>query len=81
MCIQFCLQLHGRSHIGVKEFKKLNWLSDFERFNQCQDQANTKSSVLKLKQPSTSTRSGKKTPQKTTVFERNTCSGKKLCCI
>ena len=32
--IRFCLQLNGRSHIGVKEFEKLNWPPVSERFNQ-----------------------------------------------
>ena len=34
-CIRFCLQLGNRSHIGVKEFKQINWLPIRERFGQC----------------------------------------------
>ena len=34
-CIRFCLQLGNRSHIGVDEFKKINWLSVTDRFDQC----------------------------------------------
>ena len=33
-CIRYCLQLDNRSHIGVKEFEKINWLPVSERFNQ-----------------------------------------------
>ena len=34
-CIRFCLQLGNRSHIGVAEFKLINWLPIRERFDQC----------------------------------------------
>ena len=73
-CIRYCFQLDERSHIGMKDFEKSNWLPFSERFNQylycnalnffnenClfhdiykqsgQNQANTRSSVLKLKHP------------------------------
>ena len=74
-CIKYCFQLDKRSHIGMKDFEKINWLPVSERFNQylcsnafkflketsllyfhdiyrqsSQNQANTRSSVLKLKQ-------------------------------
>ena len=73
-CIGYCLQLDNRSHIGMKDFEKINRLLFSERFNQClysnnfkffkktcplyfhdihrqsgQNQANTGSSILKLK--------------------------------
>ena len=31
-CIRFCLNLSNRAHIGVKEFKTINWLPTKERF-------------------------------------------------
>ena len=34
-CIKYCLQLDSRSHVGVVEFKKLNWLPTKERVYQC----------------------------------------------
>ena len=34
-CIRFYLQLGNRSHIGVTEFKQINWLPIKERFGQC----------------------------------------------
>ena len=34
-CIRFCLDLGNRQHIGVAEFKKVNWLPTKERFEQC----------------------------------------------
>ena len=34
-CIRFCLNLNNRAHIGIKEFKDINWLSTKERFEQC----------------------------------------------
>ena len=34
-CIRFCLQLGNRSHIGLDEFKAINWLNVNERFDQC----------------------------------------------
>ena len=33
-CIRFCLNLGNRAHIGMKEFKKINWLPTKERFEQ-----------------------------------------------
>ena len=34
-CIRFCLFLENRAHIGVKEFRKINWIPTRERFEQC----------------------------------------------
>jgi hypothetical protein len=34
-CIRFCLNLGNRSHIGIDEFKNINWLPTAKRFNQC----------------------------------------------
>ena len=34
-CIRFCLQLGNRTHIGVDEFREINWLNVTDRFNQC----------------------------------------------
>ena len=34
-CIRYCLNLGNRAHIGIKEFKKINWLPTKERFEQC----------------------------------------------
>ena len=34
-CIRFCLMLGNRAHIGVNEFKRINWLPTRERFEQC----------------------------------------------
>ena len=34
-CIRFCLNMGNRDHVGVKEFKKINWLPTKERFEQC----------------------------------------------
>ena len=34
-CIRFCLRLGKRTHVGVNEFEKLNWLPVEERFKQC----------------------------------------------
>ena len=34
-CIRFCLYLGNRTHVGVKEFRKINWLPTRERFEQC----------------------------------------------
>ena len=84
-CIRYCLQVYNRSHIGMKDFEKINWLLVSERFNQylcsnafkffkktCplhihdiyrqpgQNEANTGSSVLKLKPPLRNTCSGQK---------------------
>ena len=33
-CIRFCLSLGNRSHIGIKEFKEINWLPVRARFEQ-----------------------------------------------
>ena len=32
-CIRFCLNLNNRAHVGIKEFKDINWLKR-ERFEQ-----------------------------------------------
>ena len=42
-CIRFCLNLNDRAHIGIKEFKDINWLLTKERFEQC-----TATKVFKL---------------------------------
>ena len=34
-CVRFCLQLDNRAHIGIREFKKINWLPVDYRFRQC----------------------------------------------
>ena len=34
-CIRFCLFLENRAHIGINEFRKINWLPTRERFEQC----------------------------------------------
>ena len=34
-CIRFWLNLNNRAHIGIKEFKDINWLPTKERFEQC----------------------------------------------
>ena len=34
-CIRFCLYMGNRTHIGIKEFKQINWLPTRERFEQC----------------------------------------------
>ena len=34
-CIRFCLMLGSRVHVGVNEFKRINWLPTRERFEQC----------------------------------------------
>ena len=34
-CIRFCLNLNNRAHVGIKEFKDINWLPTKERFEQC----------------------------------------------
>ena len=34
MC-RFCLQLDNRAHIGITEFKQINWLPVNYRFRQC----------------------------------------------
>ena len=84
-CIGYCLQIDNRSHIGMKDCEKINWLPVSERFNEylcsnvfkffkkiCllyfhgihrqsgQNQANTRSSISKLKRPLRNTCSGQK---------------------
>ena len=34
-CIRFCLGLDNRTHIGVNEFKNINWLPVRNRYEQC----------------------------------------------
>ena len=34
-CIRYCLGLEDRTHIGKKEFEKINWLPVSNRVNQC----------------------------------------------
>ena len=34
-CIRYCLRLDNRDHIGVEQFRKINWLPTKERFEQC----------------------------------------------
>ena len=34
-CIRFCLSMGNRDHVGVDEFKRINWLPTRERFEQC----------------------------------------------
>ena len=34
-CIWFCLKLNNRDHVGVKEFREINWLSTNKRSEQC----------------------------------------------
>ena len=34
-CIRICLFLENRAHIGINEFRKINWLPTRERFEQC----------------------------------------------
>ena len=34
-CIRFCLNMENRAHIGVNEFKSINWLPTKNRFEQC----------------------------------------------
>ena len=33
--VRFCLQLDNRAHVGISEFKKINWLPVDYRFRQC----------------------------------------------
>ena len=42
-CVRFCLNMNNRAHIGVREFKNINWLPTKERFEQC-----TATSVFKF---------------------------------
>ena len=34
-CIRFCLGLENRAHIGIYEFKTINWLPVQNRYEQC----------------------------------------------
>ncbi len=34
-CIRFCVFWGNRAHLGVSEFRKINWLPTRERFEQC----------------------------------------------
>ena len=34
-CVHFCFQLDNRAHVGITEFKKINWLPVDYRFRQC----------------------------------------------
>ena len=34
-CVHFCLQLDNKAHVGINEFKQLNWLPVNYRFRQC----------------------------------------------
>ena len=34
-CIRFCLGLENRSHVGINEFKTINWLPVQNRYEQC----------------------------------------------
>ena len=34
-CIRFCLNLNNRAHLGVREFKNIDWLPSKERMEQC----------------------------------------------
>ena len=34
-CVRFCLQLDNRAHVGITEFKKINWLPVDYRFRWC----------------------------------------------
>jgi hypothetical protein len=34
-CVRFCLMLGSRAHIGIDQFKRINWLPTRERFEQC----------------------------------------------
>ena len=34
-CVSFYLQLDNRAHVGITEFKKINWLPVDYRFRQC----------------------------------------------
>ena len=33
-CIRFCLSLGNRSHVGIDQFKEINWLPVKDRFDQ-----------------------------------------------
>ena len=34
-CIRFCLYLENRSHVGINEFKTINWLPVQNRYEEC----------------------------------------------
>ena len=34
-CIRYCLGMGNRTHIGIKEFKQINWIPFENRVNQC----------------------------------------------
>ena len=34
-CVRFCLNMGNRDHVGMNEFKRINWLPTKERFEQC----------------------------------------------
>ena len=34
-CVHFCLQLDNEAHVGITEFKQINWLPVNYRFRQC----------------------------------------------
>ena len=34
-CVRFCLQLDNKAHVGITEFKHINWLPVNYRFRQC----------------------------------------------
>ena len=34
-CIRYCLNLYNRTHVGIDEFIKINWLPTKERVAQC----------------------------------------------
>ena len=34
-CVHFCLQLDNKAHVGITEFKQINWLPVNYRFRQC----------------------------------------------
>ena len=34
-CVRFCLQLDNKAHVGITEFKHINWLPVNYRFRRC----------------------------------------------
>ena len=34
-CVLFCLQLDNKTHVGITEFKQINWLPVNYKFRQC----------------------------------------------
>ena len=34
-CVRFCLQLDNKAHVGITEFKQINWLPVNYKFRQC----------------------------------------------